>query len=247
MKSRLLKILILVFCVSFALFAVSCSTDKQETAKESTVESVVESDTASESIIESGVESGEESETESQEESETVHECDYTELKYNSTHHWYECSCGAKDSSTEQAHAGGTATCTQKAVCTTCSQAYGSTLAHSYTELKYNSTHHWYECTCGAKDSSTEQAHAGGTATCEELAVCDVCREAYGTYGRHNMVEGECTVCGAKESQGLEYELNADQTGYIVVGIGTCNDTDLIIPTTYQGKPVTSIGEDAFD
>ena len=50
----------------------------------------------------------------------------------------------------------------------------------------------------------------------------------------------------AKESQGLEYELNADQTGYTVVGIGTCNDTDLIIPTTYQGKPVTSIGERAF-
>ena len=191
MKIKLIKVLVLMLCVSFALFAVSCKKNKKESAKESTVESVVESETAPESIIESDVESGEESETESQEESESVHECDYT-------------------------------------------------------ELKYNSTHHWYECTCGAKDSSTKQAHAGGTATCEELAVCDVCRAGYGTYGRHNMVEGECTVCGAKGSQGLEYELNADQTGYTVVGIGSCNDTDLIIPTTYQSLPVTSIGERAF-
>ena len=35
--------------------------------------------------------------------------------------------------------------------------------------------------------------------------------------------------------------------GYSVTGIGECTDTDIIIPGTYQGKPVTSIGEQAFD
>ena len=33
---------------------------------------------------------------------------------------------------------------------------------------------------------------------------------------------------------------------YIVVGIGTCKDTDLVIPSIYRGKPVTSIGDSAF-
>lgn len=47
-------------------------------------------------------------------------------------------------------------------------------------------------------------------------------------------------------SEGLEYELNTAGTAYTVVGIGTCTDTDVIIPTTYNGLPVTSIGESAF-
>ena len=49
-----------------------------------------------------------------------------------------------------------------------------------------------------------------------------------------------------RESVGLEFELNEDESGYTVVGIGTCKDTALVIPKTYNGLPVTSIGPDAF-
>lgn len=45
----------------------------------------------------------------------------------------------------------------------------------------------------------------------------------------------------------LEYELNAQKTGYIVNGIGTCTDIDLIIPHTYNEIPVTEIAESAFE
>ena len=47
-------------------------------------------------------------------------------------------------------------------------------------------------------------------------------------------------------SEGLAYRLNSDGTGYAVVGIGTCTDTNIVIPATYEGKPVTRIGEAAF-
>ena len=48
-------------------------------------------------------------------------------------------------------------------------------------------------------------------------------------------------------SYGLEYSLNSDGKGYTVVGIGYCEDTDLVIPATYRGLPVTAIGSKAFE
>ena len=46
-------------------------------------------------------------------------------------------------------------------------------------------------------------------------------------------------------STGLAFSLNADET-YSVSGIGTCTDTNVVIPAMYNGKPVTSIGDSAF-
>ena len=48
------------------------------------------------------------------------------------------------------------------------------------------------------------------------------------------------------ESIGLEYELNDDKRSYYVNRIGDCTDSDIIIQSTYNGWPVTSIGSRAF-
>ena len=44
----------------------------------------------------------------------------------------------------------------------------------------------------------------------------------------------------------LDYELNEEQTGWIIKGIGTCNDSDLIIPETHEDIKVVGIDEGAF-
>ena len=49
-----------------------------------------------------------------------------------------------------------------------------------------------------------------------------------------------------KPSEGLEFTLNYDRQSYSVAGIGSCTDTNVIIPSTYNKLPVTSIGNNAF-
>lgn len=48
-------------------------------------------------------------------------------------------------------------------------------------------------------------------------------------------------------SQGLTYSLNLGEQSYSVTGLGTCNDTILVIPSTYENLPVTNISSDAFN
>lgn len=50
-----------------------------------------------------------------------------------------------------------------------------------------------------------------------------------------------------KFSEGLEYMLNSDGVSYSVTGIGTCADTDIIIPCVYNDLPVTTVGTGAFE
>ena len=47
-------------------------------------------------------------------------------------------------------------------------------------------------------------------------------------------------------TEGLSYELNGDGNGYTVSGIGTATDTDIVIPSEYNGLPVTSTWGYAF-
>ena len=46
-------------------------------------------------------------------------------------------------------------------------------------------------------------------------------------------------------SKGLTYTLNSDGRGYTCTGIGTCTETEIVLDT-YNGKPVTAIGYEAF-
>ena len=65
----------------------------------------------------------------------------------------------------------------------------------------------------------------------------------------HFDTDGKTPVSWGVESDysvGLKYSLNTDEKGYTVVGIGYCEDTDLVIPATYRKLPVTAIGSNAF-
>ena len=133
---------------------------------------------------------------------------------------------------------GGKATCTEQAICTVCHTGYGDALGHNFTIAQHDETHHWNKCSrCDATD--TKAVHTGGTATCREKAVCEVCRSAYGKLSAANHVGGTeirdakpqsctengytgdtyCKGCGEKLSSGTI--INADgHKG----GTATCTD-----------------------
>ncbi|MGN1061452.1 MAG: leucine-rich repeat protein, partial [Candidatus Coproplasma sp.] len=63
----------------------------------------------------------------------------------------------------------------------------------------------------------------------------------------HYGANGEIVIWQVNLSAGLSYTLNADSAGYTVSGIGTCTDTEIVIPSAcYDGLPVTAIGANAF-
>lgn len=107
-------------------------------------------------------------------------------------------------------------------------------------------------CTdCGADETETLPSTGHKYAvdyTCVDR-VCTVCGDVAVATSAHRLQNGVCLDCGytaMRYSEGLEYALNTDETAYTVVGAGTFSDVLLAIPETYQGKPVTAIGERAF-
>ena len=173
--------------------------------------------------------------------------------------YYYSCSCGEKGTETfTSGNALGhsftnyvsdnNATCTQDgtktAKCDRCDETdtvkdIDSKLHHSYTEQIVSDEYlaapatctekakYYYSCKCGATGIETFE---------------------YGSTTNHNFVNGSCTYCGKEQesSKGLEFTL-LDDGAYEVSGLGSCTDTEIVIPSVYNDKPVTVIGFKAFD
>lgn len=81
--------------------------------------------------------------------------------------------------------------------------------------------------------------------------VCESCGKMYRDTvvvetGDHYYSGKKCVVCGAPSpSQGLEFR-QISRTTCAVSGIGTCTDTDIVIPSSYNGWTVTDINYHAF-
>lgn len=116
-------------------------------------------------------------------------------------------------------------------------------------------------CSCGEKKTETIPAkgHTFGEWTTVKEATCTESgtKEAVCACGKkkteiipaegHNFVNKICDKCGElKPSEGLNYISNSGEQSYSVSGIGSCTDTDIVIPSTYNGEPVTKIGAKAF-
>ena len=54
------------------------------------------------------------------------------------------------------------------------------------------------------------------------------------------------TDTSVEGTEGLDYTISDDESYYIVSGIGTYAEKEIIIPSTYQGLPVKKIGNSAF-
>lgn len=93
--------------------------------------------------------------------------------------------------------------------------------------------------------------------TCTEIGydAYDVCSRCdYTTYAEidpigHKYEESyECSNCGeavAYDSTDFEFELDTETDTYTIIRYNG-NDIDVVIPHLYEGKPVTTIGENAF-
>ncbi len=104
--------------------------------------------------------------------------------------------------------------------------------------------------------SHTEQTVYGKASTCKETGLtdgkkCSACGEIIVEQeiipvSGCDYVDGFCLICQKEYgSEGLSYTLSSDGTYYTVTG-GNCTDVDVVIPSTYEGKPVTCIGSYAF-
>lgn len=131
---------------------------------------------------------------------------------------------------------------------------------------------YYKSCSCGKVGTATfnygDYKHVLGDwiekvpATCTENGTeghyhCSECNNNYDEnynylssttiLAKHNFVDGFCDVCGNEQvSENLNLQLSTDKRYYIVKGIGSCNDSEIAIPSTYNGLPVKAIDREAF-
>lgn len=110
--------------------------------------------------------------------------------------------------------------------------------------------------TCPDVDSATGhtwEKKVLTSASCETAGIQEFscrCGESYTETIRpkgHDYVDGVCRHCGKNlAADDLLFKQNPDGAGYCITGIGTCTDTELLLPGEYNGKPVTAIARNAF-
>lgn len=158
----------------------------------------------------------------------TSGEHDFTEQMNDPNEHWKVCAkCGVEETSSREAHKGGTATCQTKAKCSECGEEYGDYGAHNWNaDWTTDSEKHWHKClNIGCTEVDGDNLHSGGSATCKDLAKCEFCDMAYGdTDGDNHSYSDtltwtddehfyECSLCSAKKDKALhDFTDDCDET-----------------------------------
>ncbi|MBQ8392488.1 MAG: CotH kinase family protein [Clostridia bacterium] len=137
--------------------------------------------------------------------------CNYCGERREASTHTYDNLCDAtcNNCKTERyvkGHSGGTATCGEKAVCTTCNQPYGNTLPHTYgTEYVSDGTYHWIECTeCKAPRLPKSRHRIAAVYSTDEEHHYRVCTDpnckaivdwSVGDHDFENACDKTCSIC----------------------------------------------------
>ena len=119
-----------------------------------------------------------------------VYSCCKAVIQQSAAHTWNDegrCSvCGYGCT-----HSGGTATCTQQAVCEICGALYGDPDPGNHTPSEVwtqENGKHYHVCLNGCETHLDEEACSGGTAACTAKAVCQVCGQPYGDLDPDNHI-----------------------------------------------------------
>ena len=128
-----------------------------------------------------------------------------TSWTHDDNMHWKQCSrCDEKDDVGPHTWDNGTITtaptCTKAGkktyTCTVCHATKTEPIdatGHSWkSDWMSDATHHWHECaneSCDVTDNAGKDGyaeHSGGKATCKAQAVCEICKESYGSPDQNN-------------------------------------------------------------
>ncbi len=104
--------------------------------------------------------------------------------------HYKACPCGAVESVSPHVPDRNMPTETEDVKCLICEYIMVPKTGHknhNYTILQHNETEHWYKCD-GCSQKTNKTAHNGGTATCDEKAVCATCHAHYGDEPDHQYI-----------------------------------------------------------
>ena len=113
------------------------------------------------------------------------------------------------------------------------------------TEIDSSEHKHTEELIPAVEPTCTETGLTEGKkcSTCGEILLE---QETIDTI-EHNYLNKVCAICGEKAaSQGFIFKLDSSTNTYSITKIGDCIDADIVIPNEYEGLPVTSIGDFAF-
>ncbi len=87
--------------------------------------------------------------------------------------------------------------------------------------------------------------HSWKEATCQAAKSCATCGLTEGQALDHNYENEICTLCGfCAQWEKMTYELR--DGAYVIVGIGECTATELVIPAYHKGLPVRGVTLDAL-
>ena len=113
-------------------------------------------------------------------------------------------------------HTGGTATCTQKAVCASCGESYGEMLGHDYADATCLTPK---TCkTCGATEGEAI-GHDYADATCLTPKTCKTCGATEGEAIGHDYADATCEapktckICGTTEGEPIAHTYADELTG----------------------------------
>lgn len=165
--------------------------------------------------------------------------------KSNDTNHWKEYSC-CRAHAEEAAHSGGTATCQNKAVCSTCNKPYGDLGSHvPASTWSKDASGHWHACqTPNCNEQLAFAAHTPGPAATEDAPqLCTVCRYELAPALEHThdwsawISNGDGTHTRTCAKDGSHTETNACSGG-----IATCQSSAVcaVCNTAYGTKDMTN-------
>lgn len=165
--------------------------------------------------------------------------------KSNGSKHWKEYSC-CRAHAEEAAHSGGTATCQNKAVCSTCHQPYGGLGSHvPASAWNKDASGHWHACqTPNCNEQLAFAAHTPGPAATEEAPqLCTECGYELAPALEHTHVwgawisNGDGTHTRTCAKDGSHTETNACSGG-----IATCQNSAMcaVCNTAYGAKDMTN-------